>query len=192
MHPEELFDEFKVLVNGLPFNLPYHENGGVVYPFPWNSSVKGEFNIFNLFRDNDWVHLVDIDSTVKQWKGLGYARKFGNLSSRMVIEIGETREIAWQNTLQASGMLELAKFNRMYENREDFLDYYCHLSERKINDIFKRYAKITKMLKQELDNPIVYRISCGISDRIYILGQVQGMKGDKLGIYIKSNFVYNP
>ena len=47
MHPEEIFDEFEVLVNRLPFNLPQHEDGGVVYPFAWNSASMGEFNIFN-------------------------------------------------------------------------------------------------------------------------------------------------
>ena len=156
MHPEEIFDELEVLVDRLPFNLPHHEDGGVVDPFAWNSSV-GEFNSFNLLQANDWIKLTDANVIINQWKELEYARRFNELSSR------KAEVEAWQD-----GIEDLAQ------------------------DIFDRYAKIAKLLHQELSNPIVFQISSWISEHIYIVGQVKGMEGDKLGIYIKSNFVYNP
>jgi hypothetical protein len=348
MHPEEIFNELELLVDRLPFNLPYHEDGGVVYPFAWNSSVQGEFNIFNLFRANDWIEVTDTDSVIKQWKGLKYARAFRDLSLRkpevkawqdgvetlaqeigkltnlqaydfrlkgdyispsgiiiaqnnqgdwigitstvyvesgipkevvdlspldlpkleaeqnnsdiavdsgqkkiislmpkapkpkhskntkcndyldgcntspqivtiisklkgielsgdfgsdysysytykMEIGMGKTHEVALQNTLKASGMLTINKFNTIYKNRDDFPDYYCDDSEEEVKDIFDRYAKITELLKQELVTPLVYRISSCIRENIYIIGEAnESEKGDKLGIYIKSSFVYNP
>ena len=306
MHPEEIFDELEVLVDRLPFNLPHHEDGGVVDPFAWNSSV-GEFNSFNLLQANDWIKLTDANVIINQWKELEYARRFNELSSRkaeveawqdgiedlaqevykltnlqaynfslkcdhqspngiiiaqmqdgkwvgitskvyvasgipdevidlspldrpiseieknrsqiaviisqipaivmngdfadyscshihkMIFSTGQSRESAWENTLKPSGMLTISKFNNIYKGR-DYLSehYYCDESEEDVQDIFDRYAKIAKLLHQELSNPIVFQISSWISEHIYIVGQVKGMEGDKLGIYIKSNFVYNP
>ncbi|AFY96181.1 nuclease A inhibitor family protein [Chamaesiphon minutus] len=307
MHPEEIFDELEVLVNGLPFNLPHHEDGGVLYPFAWNSTSMGEFNSFNLLQSNEWIKPTDVNVVIKQWKELEYAKSFNELSSRqpevdawqdgiealnreidklissqayyfsserelgspngiiiaqmqdgnwvgisskvyvasgmpievidlspidrptseieqknyeivgiisqipdiamngdfadyacshvhkMIFGMGETRESAWENTLKASGMLKTSQFNNIYKDRDYLIDYYyCDETEEEVQDIFDRYAKIERFLKQELSNPIVYRISSWISEHIYIIGQVKGMEGDKLGIYIKSNFVYNP
>ena len=75
--------------------------------------------------------LPSIVAIIRKLKGIEMSGDFGceylyAYNHKMVIGMGKIREIAWQNTLQASGMLELAKFNRMYENREDFSDYYCH------------------------------------------------------------------
>ena len=307
MHPEEIFDELEVLVNRLPFNLPHHEDGGIVYPFAWNSSSMGEFNSFNLLQVNDWIKSTDTNWIINQWKELEYAKRFNELSSRqpeveawqdgiealaqeiykltslqaykfslkyehqspngiiiaqiqdgnwvgitskvyvasgipkevidltlperptseieinnsevaaivsqipaiamngdfadyacshvhkMIFGMGETRDSAWENTLKASGMLKISKFNNIYKGRDDLIEYYyCDETEEEVQDIFDRYAKIEQLLKHELSNPIVYRISSWISEHIYILGQVKGMEADKLGIYIKSNFVYNP
>jgi Nuclease A inhibitor-like protein len=112
---------------------------------------------------------------------------------QMVYGIGATRELAWESTLQASGMLARGKLNSIYHRNRDLLDRYCDDGEEKINDVFDRYKNIVKLLKQELSEPIVYRISSWNSENIYIIGEIEDdSQGDIIGIYIKSNFVYNP
>jgi hypothetical protein len=319
MFPEQIFASLEILVDQLPFDLPYHEDGGYVYPFIWDSKVQADFNIFNLYRSNNWIKLTDAALVIKQWQGLGYAKAFNafalndgeieawqngieslaqsvnclnnlqaydfqfrsdvlsngiilgqtndgnwigitstvyvasgipkatldftpdtqspldiaadrsdvfdritsNISGlqsiemggdfggdypyfythQMVYGIGATRELAWASTLQASGMLARGKLNTIYQRDNDLLDRYCDDGEEKIDDIFDRYKNIVKLLKQELSEVIVNRISSWNSENIYIIGETKECRqGDshserlcqRVGIYIKSNFVYNP
>jgi Nuclease A inhibitor-like protein len=311
MRPEQIFASLELLVDRLPFDLPYHEDGGYVYPFIWDRKVQAEFNIFNLYRSNSWVKLTDSALVIKQWEGLGYAQVFNDFSlndgeigawqngikslaqslnylnnlqaydfqfqsdvppngiilgqtnegnwigitsavyvashipnatldftpdtrllldiaadradiltriinqlssfqnikmsgdfgggypysytHQMVYGIGATRELAWGSTLQASGMLAQGKLNTIYHRSSDLLDRYCDDGEERINDVFDRYKNIVKLLRQELSEPSVYRISSWNSENIYIAGEIKNYsKGDRIGIYIKSNFVYNP
>jgi Nuclease A inhibitor-like protein len=311
MRPEQIFASLELLVNRLPFDLPYHEDGGYVYPFIWDRKVQAEFNIFNLCRSNGWLKITDAALVIKQWDGLGYAQAFNDFSlndgelgawrtdigslahslnclnnlqaydfqfpsdvppngiivgqtndgdwigitstiyvashipsatldftpatrlsldlaadrsdiltqiinqissfqnikmsgdfgggypysytHQMVYGIGATRELAWESTLQASGMLAQGKLNTIYHRSSDLLDRYCDDGEERINDVFDRYKNIAKLLRQELSEPIVYRISSWNSENIYIAGEIKNYsQGDLVGIYIKSNFVYNP
>jgi len=66
MDPEEIFDELEILVNRLPFKLPHHEDGGIVYPFAWNSSSMDEFNSFNLLQANEWIKSTDTNLVITQ------------------------------------------------------------------------------------------------------------------------------
>jgi Nuclease A inhibitor-like protein len=112
---------------------------------------------------------------------------------QMVYGIGATRELAWESTLQASAMLIQGKFNTIYQGDDNLIDRYCDYGEEKINDMFSRYRNITKLLKQELCETIVYRISSWNSENIYITGEIKDdSQNDHVGICIKSNFVYNP
>ncbi len=316
---EQIFASLELLVDRVPFDLPYHEDGGHIYPFIWDSNIHGEFNTFNLCCSNNWTKLTDAALVIKQWQGLAYAKAFNDFSlnieeitawqdgiksleqivlgadspvenrlnnlqaydfqfrgelspngiiigqtndsnwvgitstvyvatnipkatldftpsprsqsnieadrssifpriasiisslptmrmggdfgggyiysyhHQMVFGIGKTRELAWESTLQASGMLAQGKFNTIYQRDEDLLDRYYDYGEEKVNDVFGRYKNIAKLLKQELCDPIVYRISSWNSENIYILGESQqNSQGDRVGIYINSNFVYNP
>jgi Nuclease A inhibitor-like protein len=122
--------------------------------------------------------------------GGGYPYSY---THQMVYGIGATRELAWESTLQASGMLAQGKLNTIYHRNSDLLDRYCDDGEERINDVFDRYKNIVKLLRQELSEPSVYRISSWNSENIYIAGEIKNYsKGDRIGIYIKSNFVYNP
>jgi Nuclease A inhibitor-like protein len=311
MLPEQIFASLELLVDRLPFDLPYHEDGGYVYPFIWDSKVQAQFNIFNLCRSNGWIKLTDAALVIKQWDGLGYAQAFNDFSlndgeieawqngirsldqslnclnnlqaydfqlqsdvppngiilgqtndgnwigmtstvyvasgipeatldftpntqfsldiaadrsdiltqiinqissfqnikmsgdfgggypysytHQMVYGIGATRELAWESTLQASGMLKRGKLNTIYQGDDDLIDRYCDSGEERINDVFGRYKNIVKLLKQELSEPIVYRISSWNSENIYITGEIKNnSQGNLVGMYIKSNFVYNP
>jgi hypothetical protein len=122
--------------------------------------------------------------------GGGYPYSY---THQMVYGIGATRELAWASTLQASGMLAQGNLNTIYHRNSDLLDRYCDDGEERINDVFGRYKNIAKLLGQELSEPIVYRISSWNSENIYIAGEIKNhVQGDLVGIYIKSNFVYNP
>jgi hypothetical protein len=76
MHPEEIFDRLETLVKELPFDLRHHEDGGHVYPFAWNSNTTGEFNIFNLFKINNWIKTADVNLVIKEWLEFKYAKEF--------------------------------------------------------------------------------------------------------------------
>lgn len=122
--------------------------------------------------------------------GGGYPYSY---THQMVYGIGATRELAWGSTLQASGMLAQGKLNTIYHRNSDLLDRYFDDSEERINDVFDRYKNIAKLIRQELSEPIVYRISSWNSENIYIVGEIKNHnEGDLVGIYIRSNFVYNP
>jgi hypothetical protein len=122
--------------------------------------------------------------------GGGYPYSYNH---QMVYGIGATRELAWGSTLQASGMLVQGKLNTIYHRSSDLLDRYCDDGEERTNDVFDRYKNIARLLRQELSEPIVYRISSWNSENIYIAGGIKNyVQGDLVGIYIKSNFVYNP
>jgi hypothetical protein len=150
--------------------------------------------------------IADIISSLQKIKmsgdfGGGYPYSY---SHQMVYGIGTTRELAWESTIQASGMLARGNLNTVYQRDDNLLDRYCDRSQEKINDVFDRYVNITKLFKQELTNPIVYRISSWNSENIYIIGEMkESSQSDsssvmprlpcsEVGIYIKSNFVYNP
>lgn len=113
---------------------------------------------------------------------------------KMVFGVGDSLESAWNQTLQASGMLKIAKFNRLYTRNDELIEhYYCDYEDEEVDDIFSRYQKITEILTKELSTATVYRLSSWVSENIYITGDINGGdEGNKLGIYIKSIFVYNP
>ncbi len=122
--------------------------------------------------------------------GGGYPYSY---THQMVYGIGATRELAFASTLQASEMLAQGKLNTIYQRNGDLLDHYFDRSEERINDVFDRYKNIVKLLRQELSETIVYRISSWNSENIYIAGEIKNHdRGNLIGINIKSNFVYNP
>ena len=139
--------------------------------------------------------IISIISSLRDIKmsgdfGGGYPYSY---THQIVYGIGTTRELAWESTLQASGMLEEGKLNTIYQGDDDLIDRYCDYGGERTNDVFERYNNITKLLKQNLSAVIVYRISSWNSENIYIIGEVnEDKQEDRVGIYIKSNFVYNP
>lgn len=147
----------------------------------------------------DRSHLShQIAETISSLQSFDLSGDFGggypySYSHKMVYGIGKTRELAWESTLQASRMLERGKLNGIYQKNDDLVDRYCDYGEEKINDVFGRYVNIAKLFRQELTNPIVYRISSWNSENIYIAGEIKNnSQGNLVGMYIKSNFVYNP
>ncbi|GGA06805.1 hypothetical protein [Okeania sp. KiyG1] len=60
----------------LRFDLPGHEDGGNFFPFAWDVSEWGKFNIRNLCLSNGWLKITDADATFKDWQHLEYIKGF--------------------------------------------------------------------------------------------------------------------
>lgn len=120
----------------------------------------------------------------------GYAM---SLVYKIVYGTGKTIDAAWERTLQASHMLKTGEFKTIYHGDDELYERYCDYEQEEVDDIFGRYKEITELINQEGTNPFVYRISSWDSENIYILGSSnEGNRENRVGIYIKSNFVYNP
>jgi hypothetical protein len=116
-----------------------------------------------------------------------------SLVYKIVYGTGKTIDMAWEKTLQASHMLKIGKFNTIYHGDDELYERYCDYEQEEVDDIFGRYKEITELINKESTNPLVYRISSWDSENIYIIGSSnEADKEDRVGIYIKSNFVYNP
>ena len=108
-------------------------------------------------------------------------------SHKIVYAWGETKELAFKDTLQKTGMLEVSKFAGLYCDRQYFNDYYLGYNP---ENQYQMYSSIDRFLKQNFAEVKVYRLASEISKNIYILGEID--TGDRAGIYFKSFFVYNP
>jgi hypothetical protein len=116
-----------------------------------------------------------------------------SLIYKIVYGTGKTIDMAWEKTLQASGMLKIGKFNTIYHGDDELYERYCDYEQEEVDDVFGRYKEITDLLNRENDTSLVYRISSWDSENIYIVGSSnEGDREDRVGIYIESRFVYNP
>ncbi len=77
---EQAYGTLELLIDKLSFYLPGHEDGGYIYPFVWEEKALGEFNIFNLCEENNWLELTDIGNIITSWQHLEYARCFNDFS----------------------------------------------------------------------------------------------------------------
>ncbi|MBD2166959.1 hypothetical protein H6G04_21445 [Calothrix membranacea FACHB-236] len=76
------------------FHLPGHEDGGYIYPFVWDATEKGEFNILNLSLSQNWLKLTDIENTIKSWRTMDYASNFNSF------DLNENEQNAWANKIE--------------------------------------------------------------------------------------------
>jgi Nuclease A inhibitor-like protein len=95
----------------------------------------------------------------------------------------ESKELAIEKALQASGMLEIAKFNSFYPDKEYFEDYYQESQ-------FAKFNKINHFLNHSFLEVMMYRFSFWTFENIYIIGK--SPCDDWVGLHIESDFVYNP
>lgn len=106
---------------------------------------------------------------------------------RIVYAAALTKESALEQALQASGMLEVDQFDGFLRDRKYLEEHYY---EYEINELHQKSESINQFLKQTFSQVFMYRLSFWIVENIYIIGQTSG--GDWAGIYINSQFVYNP
>lgn len=73
----------------------------------------------------------------------------------------------------------------------DFFDKYERFYKSEESDLmYEKYNQINEFLNQSFSEIMMYRFSFWTSENIYIIGETKN--GDRTGIYIKSEFVYNP
>ncbi|MGV0106937.1 hypothetical protein NSTCB13_05785 [Nostoc sp. DSM 114160] len=104
---------------------------------------------------------------------------------QIVYAAAETKEGAIEMALQASGMLEISKFHKFYPDKQYFQDEMSG-SETK----YLKYQQINKFLAYCFPEVMMYRFSFWTQENIYVIGKVLG--GDWVGLYLESEFVYNP
>ena len=312
---EQAYGTLELLIEKLSFDLPGHEDGGYIYPFSWEEETLGEFNIFSLCQNNNWLKITDTDNVIKSWRQLEYARYFDNsvlttdkinnwesnidsleqmisdldnlesymfqnssygsnpniilgqiedntwigiaptiyvetnipheiitrysrhekntmndygekalefnmkitpiisqlgtmefngdfgggyyysYTHQIVHGFGSTKKLAFKNTIQKTGMLEISKFDGLYRDRQYLDNWYCDYNTQ---ETYQKYNRFNQFLKQNFDDVKVYRLASWITENIYIIGQINqsdrsnSCKHNHVGIYIKSSFVYNP
>ncbi len=108
---------------------------------------------------------------------------------RMVYAAGKTKESAIEKALQTSRILELSQFHSFYSDGEDLEEEYVDEPE-EWDFIYQKYTQINQFLNQTFSEVMMYRFSFGYLENIYIIGETKN--GDRAGIYIKSEFIYNP
>ncbi|WP_442945176.1 nuclease A inhibitor family protein [Nostoc sp.] len=82
-------------------------------------------------------------------------------------------------------MLEISQFQNFYPNKEYLQDWYTN-SEAE----YVKYDKLNKFLHHSFTEVMMYVFSFWTQENIYIIGETPC--GDWAGLYIKSEFMYNP
>jgi len=114
--------------------------------------------------------------------GGGYDYSFNHY---LVQSIAHTKEKALILALHQAGMLDIAKF---HEFDPEALSW--RWDEAEIADFYPRYQKINKFLTQNLSDLRMIRCSFWNRECIYVVGETNAR--DITGIYIESDFDYNP
>lgn len=126
--------------------------------------------------------------------GGGYPYTYNH---KFVFTVAKTKELVFEKILQTTKCLEINQFYSLYPNMT-YLEknyYRCHgLAKNEISsefeDLSERYNIINRFFQHNFDQTFIYRFSFWIQEYIYVLGQTQGK--NLAGIYIESEFTYNP
>lgn len=139
----------------------------------------------NALGENTLNLLSQIQSIISELGIIDLEGDFGggyyySYAHQIVYGVAETKEQAIANALQASGMLEISKFQSFFPDKQ-YSDSAAQYS---------KYDKLNKFLHHTFTEVMMYRFSFWTQENIYIIGQITG--GDWAGLYIESEFVYNP
>ncbi|MEH2211598.1 nuclease A inhibitor family protein [Nostoc sp.] len=139
-------------------------------------------NVLKL-RDNFQKILNQLQPiSIYGYYGGGYDYSFNHC---LVQSIAHTKEKALLLALHQAGMLDIARFHEF--NLEGFSWIF---EKDEIAELYPRYQKINKFLTQNLTDLRTIRCSFWNRESIYVIGQTNA--GDITGIYIESDFDYNP
>ncbi|MEH2378339.1 MAG: nuclease A inhibitor family protein [Nostoc sp.] len=105
---------------------------------------------------------------------------------QIVYGVGVSKELAFEQAFQKARLLELKQFHSFYTDKNYLSDYY----EEDYEEIYAKYEQVNKFFNQRFPEVIMYRFSFFTQEHIYIIGQSH--PGDWVGLYLKSEFVYNP
>ena len=154
---------------------------------PLSNSVK-----FQPLSETTLTILSTIQAITTEIGAISLSGDFGggymyNYTYQIVYAIAATQESAIEQALQASGMLEVEQFDGFLRDRKYLEEHYY---EYEINEIYQKSESINQFINQAFSKVFMYRFSFWTEENIYIIGQT--CKGDWAGIYINSQFVYNP
>lgn len=106
---------------------------------------------------------------------------------QIVYGVAISKELAFEQAFQNSGILELKQFHSFYPDKNYLGEYY---EGYKLEEVFAKYEQVNKFFNQTFPEVIMYRFSFFTQEHIYIIGKSK--PGDWVGLYLKSEFVYNP
>ncbi|MGB3651014.1 MAG: hypothetical protein WBA41_07365, partial [Rivularia sp. (in: cyanobacteria)] len=117
---------------------------------------------------------------------------------QMISVAGKTQKSAVETILQASGILEISQFHNFYPDKQYFQEWEF-VDELETQELMhQKYTQINQFFNQTFSDVMMYRFSFGYLENIYIIGEIENgdreamPKAYRAGIYIKSEFVYNP
>ena len=113
-----------------------------------------------------------------------------NYDYHMVYAVNKTRESVIEKILQSSRMLEISKFHSFYPDKQYFQQWEFVDEPDKQELMYQIYTQINQFFNQTFSGVMMYRFSFEVFENIYIIGETKN--GDRTGIYIKSEFIYNP
>ncbi|MEH1999379.1 MAG: nuclease A inhibitor family protein [Nostoc sp.] len=154
-------------------------------PLPQSSSDE-------LFGENSLNLISKIQAITSELGIISLEGDFGggyyySYDHQIVYGVAVSKELAVEKALQNAGLIELKQFNGFYLDKTYFEGCNYDYSD---EDFYSKYEQVNKFLKQIFFEVIMYRFSFWTQEHIYIIGQSK--PGDWVGLYLKSEFVYNP
>lgn len=155
------------------------------FPLPDSTSAQflGELTL-NLLST---IQVITSDIGAISLNG-DFAGEYSYSHQYQIVSAAATKkELAFEQALKASGTLRVYQFNGFLSDRQYIQDWYF---DYETDEIYQNYEKINQFLMQTFSQVFMYRFSFWTVENIYIVGQTSG--GDWAGVYIDSQFVYNP
>lgn len=106
---------------------------------------------------------------------------------KFVCTAAKTKELVFAKIIQASEILEFNQFYNFYPNADYLQDWY---RDDNYQELSQRYDTINRFFQHTFEEIFMYRFSFWAQEYIYVLGQTPG--GNLVGLYLNSEFVYNP
>lgn len=151
------------------------------------SSLILEANTLKLISEIEKC-ISDLDViSLKGDFGGGYGYDYDH---KYVCSVAKTKEQAVEKALQKSEILEIATFDGFYPDINELWEREWCDDEDVNRQKPKKFNKLNHFFASSFSEPMMYRFSFWTQENIYIIGETQS--GDRAGIYIESNFVYNP
>lgn len=192
---EQIFANLEVITPALSgFNLPGHEDGASIYPFVWETSENGEFNILNLCRYNGWLKQTDVEITIRKWQQLEYLNYFPDFDWNPNIWkiIRDQLELLSNFLKNNSQVLESFCFNcETYRiNFELPGTIVCQLNDESWICICPTYYKETEIKKEQFErSPNNKSISKTFTaETLTLISKIQAIIPDMVTIHLEGDF----
>ncbi|MEH2368117.1 hypothetical protein [Nostoc sp.] len=159
----------------------------LIYRSPLSQSTSSQ-----LFAENTLNLISQLEAITSELGIISLEGDLGggyyyNYDHQIVYDVAVSKELAFEQAFQKAGILELKQFHSLYQDKNYLGEYY---EGYKLEKVFAKYEQINNFFKQTFSEVIMYRFSFFTQEHIYIIGQ--NNPGDRVGLYLNSEFVYNP